>query len=786
MEKRYDPAKTEKRIYAFWEKGGYFTPKAPSKGRRPFTILLPPPNANAPMHAGHSLFTVEDILCRYHRMRGEPTLFLPGTDHAGIETQYVFEKKLAEKGKSRFDFDRKTLYRKINDYVEENRGIAKAQLKEHGFSLDWTRERYTLDPKILTTVFETFKKLHQDGLIYRDERIVNYCPRCGTAFSELEVVYKERQDPLFYMKYGPFTLATVRPETKFGDTAVAVHPQDKRYKKWVGKEFVYDSLIGPRKMRVVADKAVDPEFGTGAVKVTPAHDPNDFEIAQRHNLPKIKIIDQNGRLNKNAGRFAGLTIGEARKKVAQELKKKGDLVKVDRKYTHRMGFCYKCKGPIEPTLMPQWFVKIAPLAKPAIEVVKSGKIKIFPTRFKKLYLQWMENIRDWNISRQIVWGPQIPAWYCLDCNPEILLSFISKKKRRITGTWKRLKNDYSFSEVKTGLQSLVAPKEADYYLKDAPCPKCRSKNYLQETDTFDTWFSSGQWPLTTLGFSSKDESDFDYFYPTSVLDTLWDILFFWVARMIMLGLYRTQKIPFEIVHLHCRVVDAKGQKMSKSRGNVVNPSKIIEQYGADALRMALVFGVAPGSDIPLSEDKVRAMRNFSNKIWNIARFILGSLENTKIPGHSPTLSSPENPLIMAKWPELYLLEKFRGKLREGQRLTKEDSSILDGLGELIKQVTHKLNTYRFDLAADGIYHFLWHEFADKYIEEAKERARAGDQAALAVLRHVYLTSLKLLHPFMPFVTEEVWSKFPKKESEALIVSKWPEKNAKRKTQNAKV
>ncbi|MFC1789877.1 valine--tRNA ligase [Patescibacteria group bacterium] len=762
MDKRYNHQEWEQKIYDLWEKGKYFTAKIPSKSldqrsivpgtrsssgqKTPFTILLPPPNANDPMHAGHSLFTIEDILCRYHRMKGDPTLFLPGTDHAGIETQYVFEKHLAKKGKSRFDFDRQTLYQLINDFVEKNRGIAKTQLKQHGFSLDWSREQYTLSPKILKTVFETFRKLHQDGLIYRDEKMVNYCPHCGTAFSELEVNYEERQDPLYYLKYGPFTIATVRPETKFGDTAIAVHPDDKRYQKLIGTEFIYQSLIGPRKMKVVADKAVDPEFGTGAVKVTPAHDPNDFEIAQRHNLPIIKVIDLNGRLTKQAGHFAGLTIFQARKQVVAELEKKGEMVKTDYNYQHRVGLCYRCKRVIEPMLMPQWFIKIAPLARPAIKAVKTNQIKIFPPRFKKIYLQWMENIKDWNISRQIVWGPRIPAWYCLDCNPAISISFITSDHQKKTGSYQQLKKKYSFSEIKKGLQSLTAPKKATYILDNKSCSVCQRKHLIQETDTFDTWFSSGQWPFATLGFPKN--KDFEYFYPTTVLDTLWDILFFWVARMIMLGLYRTGKIPFRVAHMHCRVVDKKGQKMSKSRGNVVNPSEIIDKYGADALRMSLVFGVAPGSDIPLSEDKVRAMRNFANKVWNIGRFL--------------TILSKDQPIIPPFSKDL-------------PGLTKNDQKIIKDLNVMVKKTTKWINSYRFDFASQGIYHFLWHRFADEYLEESKDKAREQNSTTLSVLYHVYLTSLKLLHPFMPFITEAIWDIMDKKKK-PLIVSPWPQKN----------
>ncbi|HUW21208.1 MAG TPA: valine--tRNA ligase [Candidatus Bathyarchaeia archaeon] len=756
MDKQYNHQKTESKIYSLWEKGSYFTPKIPPKERpassrekkQPFTILLPPPNANDPLHMGHALFVVEDILCRYHRMLQEPTLFLPGTDHAGIETQYVFEKRLATRGKSRFDFDRKTLFNMINNFVEKNRGVAKTQMKQLGFSLDWTRERYTLDPDILKTVMNTFNKLHQDGLIYRDERIVNYCTHCGTAFSELEVVYKERKDPLYYLKYGPFTLATVRPETKFGDTAVAVNPHDARYRKWIGQKFTYQSLIGPRKMKVIADNLIDPDFGTGVVKVTPAHDPNDFDIAQRHQLQIIKVIDLNGKLNQNASRFAGLTITEARKKVVGELEKKGDLVKVDQNYTHRVGTCYRCKNIIEPMLIPQWYVKIEPLAKPAIKVVKEGKLKIVPARFKKLYLQWLENIKDWNISRQIVWGPRIPAWYCLDCNPEIIISFITKSNKIMSASYKLLKQKHAFEEIEAGLQTLTAPKDATYQLEYKSCPKCQGKKILQETDTFDTWFSSGQWPLTTLGF--PDSQDFTYFYPTSVLDTMWDILFFWVSRMVMFGLYRTGKIPFRVAHMHCRVVDEKGQKMSKSRGNIVNPIEMVEKYGADALRMALVFGTSPGSDFCVGDDKVRAMRNFTNKVWNIGRFIISYLP--KKYEHVPSYSS-----------------QLKGQ-------TKEDKKIIKDLNQLIKSVTDQIEKYRFDLAAEKLYHFLWHRFADQYLESAKERIRNNDIAAISVLRYVYLNCLKLLHPFMPFVTEDIWSKIPRLYDQPLVISKWPKEN----------
>jgi valyl-tRNA synthetase len=754
MDKVYNHQEHEEKIYSYWEKTNCFVGKI-IKNKRPFTIILPPPNANAPLHMGHAMYVVEDILCRYHRMLGEPTLFLPGTDHAGIETQYVFEKKLKKEGKSRFDFDRQTLYRMINAYVKENRGIAKNQMKKLGFSLDWTRERYTLDPKILPTVLETFKKLYLDGLVYRAEKIVNYCTQCGTAFSDLEIIYEERRDPLYYLRYGPFVLATVRPETKFGDTAVAVHPLDKRYQKLIGTEFIYQSLIGPRKIRVVADEAVDPEFGTGAVKVTPAHDPNDFEIAKGNNLPLIKIIGLDGRLTKLAGRFSGLTIAEARKAVVEELQRKGDLVKIDKNYVHRVGLCYRCKNIIEPMVIPQWFIKIQPLAQPAIEAVKKNEVKIFPPRFKKIYLDWMKNIKDWNISRQIVWGPRIPAWYCLNCNPDIKINFLDKNQKSISGIFKELKNKYSFKEIKQGLQSLNAPLKANYEVEELKrCPRCQGNHFLQETDTFDTWFSSGQWPLTTLGVNinnlAKSSPDFKYFYPTSVLDTMWDILFFWVARMIMLGLYLAKDVPFRVAHMHSRVIDVKRKKMSKSRGNVVDPIKMVEKYGADALRMALVFGTAPASDIVVTEEKIKSMRNFANKVWNIGRFIMGKLEATGYKKYDDLPSYSES---------------LKG-------LQPEDKKIVKDFNLTTKEVTQAIESYHFGLASEKIYEFIWHRFADQYLEASKERIQADDKIVFSVLRYLYLNCLKLLHPFMPFVSEAIWQKFPRKFKQPLTISRW--------------
>lgn len=742
MDKRWKPQKNEEKIYQFWEKQGFFTPKI-DPDKKPFTILLPPPNANAPLHLGHAMYVVEDILCRWHRMMGEPTLFLPGTDHAGIETQYVFEKKLRQKGQSRFDFDRKTLYQMIHDYVEENRGIVQKQLKQLGFSLDWTREKYTLDPKLLKTVLATFKKLHQDGLIYRANRIVNYCPSCGTAFSDLEVNYIERDDFLYYLDYGPIQIATTRPETIFADVAVAVNPKDKRYQKLVGQKAIVP-LIN-KEVPIIADELVEIDFGTGALKITPAHDATDFEIGQKHQLPSPSCINPEGKLINVPQKYQGMSVDQAREAVVADLEKAGKLVKKE-PLRHSVGVCYRCGTTIEPMLMPQWFVKIKPLAQAAIQAVKDGRVKIVPKRFEKLYFNWMNNIRDWNISRQVVWGPRIPAWYCLDCNPQTKIEFITQEKKRVQGTWQELKDQHSFEEIKTGLQTLTAPTDADYFVEEQNrCPRCGSFHILQETDTFDTWFSSGQWPLTTLGY--PDSEDFKYFYPTSVLDTMWDILFFWVARMIMFGLYLTGEVPFRVAHMHARVVDEKGKKMSKSKGNVLNPSDLAEKYGADALRMALVYGTAPASDVALGEKKVEAMRNFTNKVWNAARFIMISLETQNAP---------------------VSIQKAK--------LEKEDQEILAELKATVKTVNRQLEKYRFGQALETIYQFFWHQFCDQYIEAVKNRR----QEALPVLLEVLITSIKLLHPFAPFVTEAIYQQLREKipnhpllREKALIISQWP-------------
>lgn len=722
MDKTYQPQQVEQRIYQLWERGGHFTPQR-TADKKPFCIIMPPPNANDPLHLGHAMFVViEDILIRYHRLRGEATLWLPGSDHAGIETQYVFEKKLQQQGKSRFDFTREEFYKTVYDYVTQNTTIMTDQLRKLGASCDWSRFKFTLDPEIINIVYDTFFELYRDGLVYRSERMINFCPRCGTSFSDLEVKDKVQKDPLYYMKYGPFTLATVRPETKFGDTAVAVNPKDKRYKKWVGKEIEVAGLLGKFRMKVIADEAVDPKFGTGVIKVTPAHDPVDFEIGKRHGLEVKRVIDFNGRLNDKAGKYQGLKVLQAREVVAQDLNKQGLIVKIDETYEHAVKTCYRCNTILEPMILPQWFVKVDELKRGALEVVAKGEIKILPRRFVKQYLHWMQNLRDWNISRQIWWGIPIPAWYCADCT----------QIEKLAGV----------TYIPKDAPVIVSPEKPD------KCSICSGANLLKDPDTFDTWFSSGQWPFATLMTTQK--GDFDYFYPTSVLETLDDILYLWVARMIMLGLYKTKKIPFRDVYLHAKVVDKYGVKMSKSKGNVLDPIEVVNKYGADVLRLALIWGVSPGANVYISEEKLIGMRNFANKLWNIARFMLMNLENKLVKRLDDSVTSSE----IIKW---------------CKKLTQEQE-------QLTQSVSKYLDTYRLSQALEKIYDYTWHTLADKHLEKVKPWLREESEESPYV-RGILLTSLetvlKLLHPFVPFVTEEIWSKLPNRGKELLISTSWP-------------
>lgn len=737
MEKKYDHKIQEPEIQKKWEEKGIFTGKI-DKNKKPFTIVLPPPNANGKLHTGHVLMlAIEDILIRWKKMQGYSTLWVPGTDHAGFETQVVFERHLKEKGKSRFDYDRDSLYKEIWDFVQENKGVIESQIKSMGPGLDWTRYTFTLDDKVVDTVYETFQRMVGEGMVYRDDYIVNYCPKCGTTFADLELRHVTRKDPLYYMKYGPFVVATTRPETKFGDTAVAVHPNDERYKKYIGKEIEVEGLDGNFKLKVIGDTFVDPKFGTGVVKVTPAHDKNDYEAGRRHSLEIKSVIGLDGKLNENTGPYVGLSAEEGRKKVVEDLQRRGLMIKIDYDYEHTVSVCYKGGHDIEPTVLPNWFIKVENFKKPALDVVINKEVKIYPRWREITYIKWMEEMRDWPISRQVVWGIRIPAWYSVEENPSIQVTFLNKKKERITGKVSDLIKKYSFSEIEEGLQSLIAPKNAKSIISKAR----PNGNYLQETDTFDTWFSSGHWPLVTLGYPNSD--DFHYFYPTSVMETGWEIIRFWVSRMIMFGIYLTGKPPFSDVYLHGLVRAIDGKKMSKSLGNVIDPLDYVSEYGADALRMGLISGTANGKDFAFPRDKVVAYRNFANKLWNMARFMLLLMENNEV------------------------VEYKEGN---DKNITDVDKEIIQKLRSLIYGVNNSLEKFRFSDASDLIYQFMWHEVADNYIEYVKTREDKG--VALGVLKYVFTTGLKVLHPFMPFVTEAIWSNI--ETNGLLIENRWPE------------
>lgn len=716
--KPYNSIEVEPRIYKKWLASDYFNPNS-LKGK-PYTIIMPPPNANAPSHVGHALgYTIQDILIRYHRMRGRKTLWLPGSDHAGFETQVVFEKKLEKAGTSRFKMTREEFYQKCWDYVQENKHISEEAVKRLGASCDWSRNIFTLDPEIIKIVYATFEQMHKDGLIYRSGRICNWCPKHQTGLSDLETKYEEKIEPFYYFKYGPFTIGTSRPETKFGDKYVVMHPDDKRYKKYKpGDTFTAEWINGSVKATVIKDGAVDMEFGSGVMTITPAHDLADFEIALRHGLDKEQVIDSRGKLLPIAGEFAGQKILDARPRIVEKLKDKGLLEKIDEKYKHSVQVCYKCGSLIEPQIVPQWYVKMteAPKGKKmslrdmALKALDKGEIQILTKKFEKIFRHWMENIRDWPISRQIWWGIPIPVKYCLECG-----------------------------------ESLIDTKD-----KINACTKCSSNKLEKDSDTFDTWFSSGQWPYATLMANDKKNGtkDAKTFYPTQVMETAWDILFFWVARMIMFSYYKTGKPPFEKVYLHGLVRDKDRQKMSKSKGNVVDPLGVIDLYGADALRMALVFSTAAGNDIPLAEDKIAGMKKFANKLWNISRFILSNVEKTD-------------------W-------KFEAK-------TKADKEILTKLEQVASSATKHLDNFRLHEAAQTVYHFTWHEFADIYIEQSKEQLKDEKlkENTSKLLLHVFINIVKLLHPFTPFITEEIWNTLTEngllKKKDLLIVSSWPEK-----------
>ena len=711
----------EKDIYTLWEEGGFFAPDS-DETKEPFCIIMPPPNANGSLHVGHAVgITIEDMMTRFARMKGKRALWLPAADHAGFETQVVFEKQLEKEGTSRFEIvkeegGREKLYNRIFDFTQENKKHMESQVRELGASCDWSRSTFTLDPDVIEVVYKTFKKLYDDGLVYRDRRIVHWCSKHQTALSDLEVSWEERDDELVYVTYhaedtkGSLCVATTRPETIYGDVAVAVHPDDPRYRDWIGKE-VLNPLSG-KSIPVIGDEAVEKSFGTGALKVTPAHDALDFEIGKRHDLARIETIDFSGKMNDEAGELAGMNIADARKKAIEILETKGLLEKRE-VYSHQVGVCYKCRRVIEPMILSQWFIDLThkgkeSIVQPAIDAVKRGDITIVPDFQKKIFFHWLENIKDWNISRQIVWGIPIPVYYCESCGKEHVCI------------------DGEIPSV---------------------CDKCRGTSFRKETDVFDTWFSSGQWPFVTLQI--KKEGDFDTFYPTTVMETAYDILFFWVARMVMLGIYVTGKIPFKTVYLHGLVRDKDKKKMSKSKGNVIDPLGIVDQYGADALRMALIVGNSPGQDVVISEEKIKGYRNFSNKLWNITRFIITHVEKG-------------------------------GDVAESM-LTDEDAVLYEACVQTKERVSKQIEQYRFSQAAEDAYHYVWHVLADELIEAKKDilfkenpsSQEIMQQASARKLLYMILQeSLGMLHPCMPFVTEAIYQRLPYKKKTALIAEEW--------------
>lgn len=709
LAKTYSPQEVEQKWYRYWEEGGFFHQEV-MPGQEAFSIVMPPPNVTGSLHLGHALDnTLQDILTRWRRMQGYNTLWLPGTDHAGIATQARVEEEIAKEGLSKYDLGREKFLERVWDWKHTYGNRITQQLRTLGASCDWQRERFTMDEGCSHAVREVFKQLYDKGLIYKGDYIVNWCPKCQTTISDIEVEHRDTPGHLWHIKYpyadgeGYLVIATTRPETMLGDLAVAVHPEDERYRSLVGKKVILP--IVNREIPVIADEYVDPEFGTGAVKITPSHDPNDFEVALRHGLPELTVIDKQGRMNREAGPYAGMDRYECRKQIVKDLEDQGLLLKVD-EHSHAVGQCYRCDTVIEPLVSKQWFVKMKPLAEPAIKAVEDGRIRFVPERFTKIYLNWLQNIRDWCISRQLWWGHRIPVWYCQDCGHEIC--------------------------------STTEPKN---------CPQCGSGNLEQDPDVLDTWFSSALWPFSTMGWP-EETPDLKHFYPTSVLVTGRDIIFFWVARMIFMGLEFMPDVPFREVFIHGLVLDAQGRKMSKSLGNGIDPIEVIEEYGADTLRFMLITGNTPGNDLRFQFERLEGARNFCNKIWNASRFALMHLEDLE-PGAAP-----------------------KGRLELADRW------ILSRLNSTVGQVTYNLEKYELGEAARELYEFIWSEFCDWYIELIKPRLYGkvtpeSRKTAQQVLWYVLSEILRLLHPFMPFISEEIWQHLPHRDG-TLMLEKWPE------------
>jgi len=716
LPKTYDPQAVEPKWYEYWTEKGYFRAEV-DPSREMYCITIPPPNITGALHIGHALcYTIQDVLGRWKRMQGFNTLILPGTDHAGIATQNKVEQQLASEGLTRHDLGREKFVERVWQWREEYGGIIIEQFKRMGYAFDWDRMRFTLDEDYADAVLEEFIRWFDEGLIYRGVRVINWCPRCHTAISDIEIEYEEVAGHLWHIDYpledgsGVITVATTRPETMLGDTAVAVHPEDRRYMGMIGKNAILPIMNRP--IPIIDDTHVDPDFGTGAVKVTPAHDPNDFEIGLRHNLPSVVVIGPEGKMTDEAGQYAGMDRYVAREGIVEELRSQGLLVR-EEEYMHSVGTCERCGSTIEPLLSEQWFARMKEIAQPATEVVRQGKIRFIPDRYARIYVDWMENIKDWCISRQLWWGHRIPVWKCLDCG--------------------------EYTASKTEVEA---------------CKKCGSRNLEQDPDVLDTWFSSALWPFATMGWP-KDTPELHYFYPTSVLTTARDIIYRWVSRMIMTSLYFLDEIPFKDVYIHATVLNEEGRRMSKSLGTGVDPLEMIEKYGADALRFALIQQAGKGQDIRFSEGRVEAIRNFSNKIWNISRFVLLNLDVR--PGKLPRSPAKD-------------------------RLRDEDRWILSRLQRTIEAVNVGLEGYDMDNAARALYDFLWSEYADWYIEIAKPRlsregeAPAEPEVVRYVLWRVLETSMRLLHPIMPFITEQIWQSIPH-EGESIMIAPFPETDA---------
>ena len=711
LAKQYSPQDVENRIYQFWLDGHYFHAKLDPE-KKPYTIVIPPPNITGQLHMGHALDeTLQDILIRFRRMQGYDTLWLPGTDHASIATEAKIVEAMKKEGLTKDDLGREGFLKRAWEWKAQYGGRIVEQLKKLGSSCDWERERFTLDEGCSKAVREVFVRLYEKGLIYRGERIINWCPHCQTSISDAEVEYAEKDGSFWHVRYpfadgsGYVELATTRPETMLGDTAVAVHPEDERYRSLVGKKLILP-LVN-KEIPLIADEYVEMDFGTGVVKITPAHDPNDFEVGLRHNLEVINVMTDDGHMTEACGKYAGMDIYECRKEIVKDLEAGGYLVKVE-PMKHNVGSCYRCHTTVEPRVSKQWFVKMEPLAKPAIDIVRDGTVKFIPERMSKVYFNWMDNIKDWCISRQLWWGHRIPAWYCEDCGETIVAKETPEK-----------------------------------------CPKCGGSHLHQDEDTLDTWFSSALWPFSTLGWPEKTP-ELSYFYPTDTLVTGYDIIFFWVARMIFSGLEHMGDIPFKTVFFHGLVRDAQGRKMSKSLGNGIDPIEVIEKYGADALRFTLVTGNSPGNDMRFTEEKLESSRNFANKIWNAARFIHMNIDGFDVKNELP------------------------------ESLTLEDQWIVSALNTVTKEVTENLEKYELGIAVQKLYDFIWDQFCDWYIELAKTRLMAKDETSVGarqVLVWTFTSILKLMHPFMPYITEEIWQTMPH-EGEALMAADYPIYNEK--------